>query len=145
MSRPPKATAILDVTGAFDKNPNRKRSGEPIAPEGELEKPKILRGRASKIWDRYAAICFGMGTLRRGDEGEFSTWCILQAGFEEDPERFCETAALIAQKRTTAEKFGIAGAGSRAKIALDKGKEQHDPADKYLNAPITGPGNSLRQ
>jgi hypothetical protein len=145
MSRPPKATSILDVTGAFDKNPNRKREGEPVAPAGNLDKPRVLKGVASKIWDVYAPICFGMGTLCHGDEGEFATWCVLQSQFEKDPDRFCEVASLIAQKRTTAEKFGIAGAGSRAKIAIDKGKESKDPADKYLTNVTSGPGNNLRQ
>jgi hypothetical protein len=143
MSRPPKATAVLDVTGAFDKNPNRKRVGEPVPPDSQLEKPKILKGRASKVWDQYAPICFGMGTLCHGDEGEFATWCVLQAQFEDEPDRFCEVAALVAQKRTAAEKFGIAGAGSRAKLGSNE-KSKSDPADKYLNV-TSGPGNNLRQ
>jgi hypothetical protein len=148
MSRPLTATSVLETTGAFDKNPNRKRGSEPTPPDGEPDKPKLLKGRemrdASRIWDQYAPICKGMGTLGRGDEGEFATWCVLQAEFEKDPVGFTEIASRVGQKAAAATRFGIAGAGSRAKIGAIGNEKPQDPADKYLNV-TNGPGNSLRQ
>jgi phage terminase small subunit len=141
MARPRKPTILLETSGAFDKNPNRKREGEPVPPDGEPIKPKYLKGKALQVWKLYAPICFGMGTLKRGDEAEFATWCDMQAEYEKDPSRF--QTSRVAQKRAYAEKFGIAGAGSRAKLGVtDGGKNQVDPAAKYLTG-AGRPGNTL--
>ena len=142
MSRPRTATTVLETLGSFDHDPNRRRENEPVPPDGAPVKPK-LKGRASRIWDEYAAICIGMGTLKRGDEPEFATWCNLQAEYEKSPTKF--VTARLAQKRTYAERFGIAGSGSRAKLAVTRKEKDADPADKYFDLHNFGPDDSVRQ
>lgn len=137
MGRPRKATAVLEATGAFEKDPNRRRDNEPIPPTAEPVKPK-LKGRAAKLWAEFAPICIGMGTLKRGDEPEFATWCNLQAQCEKDFANF--NNSRLAQKRAYAERFGICGSGSRAKLSLDgpgwanraEAKPAADPTDQYF-------------
>jgi hypothetical protein len=144
MARPRKGTKVLETLGAFEKNPQREqdRELEPKPPAGTPVKPRFLKGKAAKIWDEYAALCAGMGTLARGDEPEFSTWCCLQAEFESDPDRF--TASRIAQKRALAERFCIAGAGSRAKVSVKDDRDE-DPAEKYFRPPATRPDRGILQ
>lgn len=141
MPRPPKPSSLHELSGAWEKNPNRKRTNEPTPSEEPIVKPK-LKGRAAKIWDEFAPICVAMKTLARGDEPEFATWCNLQAEYEKDPINF--QSARLNIKRTAAERFGIAGAGSRAKLGVTNGsgKENQDPADKYFGA-SERPGNTL--
>lgn len=137
MARPRKATAVLEATGAFEKNPDRRRENEPIPPAADPIKPK-LKGRASKVWDEFAPICIGMGTLKRGDELEFATYCELQAEYEKDKAAF--QTSRMALKGKYAERFGILGSGSRAKLSLDgpgwanreQAKPPVDAADKYF-------------
>jgi len=131
MPGPRKPTAILEATGAFDKNPNRKRPLEPIA-EGEALKPKYLKGLASRLWDEFIPKLTKMGTLKAVDGPGLATWCCLEAEFEEDPGRM--TASRITQKRAYEERFGMS-AGARAKISLEDGKSG-DPAEKYFDSPV---------
>jgi phage terminase small subunit len=143
--RPPESADDQEVKGAFDKNPDRRRTEEPQTPQEPIVKPKSLKGTASKIWDEYAPICVAMRTMGRGDEIAFAKLCRLEAEYLEDPEDF--QTSRMAIHLTFLERFGLAGKGSRAKLAI-KSKEDKPKtgAAKYLNGPITtGPGNTLRQ
>jgi hypothetical protein len=145
MGRPPKPQSLHEASGAWEKNPNRRRTEEPIPPDGELEKPKYLKAAASKVWDRIAPICFGMGTAKHGDEDHLARYCVQQAEFEKDPARFCEIASKIQQLRTDAERLGIAGAGSRAKLGVKGGgkDEPKDPAEDFFTTSRSS--NTVRQ
>jgi hypothetical protein len=125
----------MEARGAFQRHPERRRANEPKASCDQAVKPK-LKGRASKIWDEYAPICISMQTLARGDELEFSTWCKLQAQFEKEGDRF--TTSRLAQKRAYAERFGIAGAGSRAKVVVPRGEEKSPMEDLLKRARTMG-------
>ena len=50
MSRPRKPTANLELVGAFKRNPNRKREGEPVSDESATA-PKTLSENGRKAWD----------------------------------------------------------------------------------------------
>jgi phage terminase small subunit len=128
MARPKKATAILEATGAFEKNPDRKRHSEPTA-EGEPVKPKFIKGSASRIWDEYAPKLVKMGTLKAVDSAGFATWCFLESEFQKEPSRM--TAALFTQKRAYEERFGMS-AGARAKLSVGDAEKKKDPAEKYF-------------
>jgi hypothetical protein len=83
--------------------------------------------------------------MGRGDEIAFAKLCRLEAEYLEDPEDF--QTSRMAIHLTFLERFGLAGKGSRAKLAI-KAKEDKPKtgAAKYLNGPLTtGPGNTLRQ
>jgi hypothetical protein len=129
MPRPNKPSAILETLGAFDKNPGRKREGEPIA-DGEPIKPKYIKGAACRIWDEYAPKLVKMGTLKAVDSPGFATWCCLEAGFQKEPSRM--TASLITQKRAYEERFGMSAA-ARAKMSINHVHSKKDPAEKYFD------------
>ena len=131
MPGPRKPTAILEAKGAFDKNPNRKRSGEPIA-EGDAVKPRFVKGRASKVWDEIAPLLRNMGTLKAVDSIAFGTFCCLQAEFEKNPREM--TAARITQKRFYEERFGM-NPSARAKMAVEGEGKSKDPAERYFGNP----------
>jgi phage terminase small subunit len=137
--RIPKPTALKEITGNPGTRPLNKQ--EP-RPEGEAEKPKFLKGRASKIWDEYAPALTKLGILTSIDAHQFAAYCALASEFEKDTKAM--TASRIAQMRALASSFGM-DSSSRSRLSISPEKPNHDPADKYLNAPITGPGNSLRQ
>ena len=129
MARPKKPSTILETLGAFEKNPDRKREGEPIA-DGEPIKPKYIKGSASRIWDEYAPKLVKMGTLRAVDSPGFGTWCCLEARFQKEPSRM--TASLISQKRFYEERFGMSAA-ARAKMSINHVQSKKDPAEKYFD------------
>jgi len=49
MSRPRKPTSHLELVGAFDKNPQRRREGEPVSDESAIA-PDVLSDDAKKVW-----------------------------------------------------------------------------------------------
>jgi len=140
MARPKKPTSILEATGAFDKNPDRRRTGEPVA-EGEPVKPEYLKGAAAKLWEQYAPVCYEMGPLFLVDSPGFATWCWLEARFQQAPDKM--TAALITQKRAYEERFGMSS-GARAKMGVTDGqKKEPDPAEKYFGPRAVGSSNAV--
>jgi hypothetical protein len=83
----PKPAAELEASGAFAKNPGRRRSDEEEAPEAEprkIKKPSFLKGVAAKLWDEHHENA----DLRTPFAAEsFATWCVLQAEFRKDSAR----------------------------------------------------------
>ncbi|MFI4973924.1 MAG: hypothetical protein ACHP84_05225 [Caulobacterales bacterium] len=77
--RKPTPTVIKLALG----NPGKRRLpvDEPM-PEGKVEKPRNLRGKASEIWDRVIARAFW---LTWADLPKAIVWCHLQAEFERRP------------------------------------------------------------
>ena len=78
---PPKPTKLRILQG----NPS-KRALPKNEPEtsGPANKPKGLKGRASKVWDEYAPRYIAMGTLTHEDEPAFERWCLLKAKLDQD-------------------------------------------------------------
>lgn len=57
MGRPRKPTALLELTGALDKNPQRRRDNEP-KPAGPLgPPPKHFDEELAEIWNELSAMC----------------------------------------------------------------------------------------
>jgi hypothetical protein len=131
MGRSRQPASLLEAKNSFLKHPERRRTGEPIPLEGDLVRPEFLKGRAAELFDEISILCAAMGTAAHGDEWELATWCVLEAEFEENPRKMF--TSRLALKRSCAERFGMAGAGSRAKLAADP-KERKDPAEKYFEA-----------
>jgi phage terminase small subunit len=140
MARPRKPTTLLEVRGAFVKNPNRKRGHEPIA-EGVAVKPRFVKKTAACLWREYAPRVAAMGILKEVDSFNFGVWCCLAAEFEKDSQAM--PANRIAQMRQVGERFGL-DAGARAKLAVTEGDKINDPAEKYL-AEAEARRNALRQ
>lgn len=65
MGRPRKPTAVLELTGAFRKNPQRKRTEPPTA--GPLgDPPEHFTAEQDAMWHELASIC-PPGVLMRSD------------------------------------------------------------------------------
>lgn len=128
MTRGPKRkpTALHVVDGTYRADRHQAQSENEPMPEGRLEKPNYLKGRASKIWDRRAAA---LTWLTEVDSDAFATWCKLQALIETDFEDL--PASMISQWRTLTSELGMVPAG-RARIGASSGKKKTDPTEKYF-------------
>jgi hypothetical protein len=69
-------------------NPSRARVRPAVtAPEGPVVKPATLSPGAAAVWDGWAPVCQGMGTLTSADTLAFGTLCELQASFTANAQR----------------------------------------------------------
>jgi hypothetical protein len=129
MARPFKPTAVLEVLGSFEHDPQRKRDAEPMA-EGKAVKPKYLKGLASRIWEEYAPKLEKMGILYAIDAPALATWCCLEAEFQREQSRM--KASRITQKRSYEGLLGMSP-GTRSKLGVTNGRNvEADAAEKYL-------------
>jgi phage terminase small subunit len=134
MTRPRKPTKLLETTGAFLRNPQRRRQRqhEPQI-EGEVKKPAYLKGRAARIWDEYAPQLIQAGILNALGSYSFATWCCLEAEWEEGPQRM--NSARIAVKKAYGGAFGLDASSQAKVVAVNTGssEQEKDPAEKYFN------------
>ena len=123
----PKSNVVKFTTGNPGKRPLN--DSEPV-PEGEVLKPSSVKGKAARLWKRYAPPLIEQKLLTSWDVQAFAAWCLLTAEFEKSPEQF--TSSKLTQMRHFAEMFGLAGQSSRARLKTN-GKESQDPAEKYFD------------
>lgn len=114
--RPPKPTALRVLQGNPGKRPLP--ADEP-KPEGPAVRPKFLKGRSRKIWDEFAPIVEKMGLLTSADAMPFARWCVLQAEFEKDADRF--PASKMARMDSLEARFGL-DPSSRARLGTGRKK-----------------------
>jgi phage terminase small subunit len=100
--RLPKPTALKEILG----NPGHRplAENEP-QPEGEVLCPRFLKGRAKRLWSRYAPPLIACAVLKATDAHTLAAWCCLTAQFETDAE--CMTSSRIAQMRALAASLGL--------------------------------------
>lgn len=82
MGRPRTPTAVLELTGAFKKDPQRRaaRTNEP-APEGDLgPPPKHFNADLAAVWKELAATC-PAGVLTSADRWLVELACSLMLNF----------------------------------------------------------------
>ncbi len=80
MARPRKPTAILETSGAFIKNPQRRRPTEP-KPTGELGNPPgRLEREEVAMWHEMAAV-LPPGVAKNSDRPSFEMMVCLMVGF----------------------------------------------------------------
>lgn len=114
MPRARKPTQALELSGAFDKNPQRRkaRAAEPV-PRGELG-PKVesLTALQSACWDRIVALA-PPGVLKDSDEAivELTArlWATVKGG--------SATAAEVTQFRACLQQLGMTPA-SRSLVSV---------------------------
>lgn len=130
MPMPRKPTHLHAVDGTYRSDRHGDRENEP-QPEGKPVKPKFLKGRASEIWDEYAAVCYW---LTAADSHSFATWCSLAAELERGVKKM--VASRISQMRALGSELGTSGPGTRSRINVgnalkngSKGKEKSNGAD----------------
>lgn len=124
--RPPTPDSIKQIAGTI--RPDRQREDVPIPQPGEVVKPKVLKGRASKLWDEYAPGLIAMGTVTWADVHILAEWCQLTAQWEKEKGEM--QAALRTVRKALGTELGI-GAVSRVKAGTKKGKKK-DAADEFF-------------
>ena len=89
MGRPRKPTNILNLTGAFERNPARRaaRANEPKDLAGLGDPPKRLNGEQLKAWSEIVENA-PYGVLTKGDRHSLEITSVLLA-------EFWETGALM--------------------------------------------------
>lgn len=115
MSRPKTPTAILQLNGAFKKNPDRKREGEPKA-EAIGPPPKYFKVKQKNIWKEVVSKC-AEGVLQASDEMALEVMCLLIEEFRYSPISF--QSAKMAQLQQLMKGFGMTPS-SRASISVPK-------------------------
>jgi phage terminase small subunit len=85
MGRPRKPTAALELSGAFKRNPQRRRdrADDPVVDEPVGPPPRHLSEQARKIWNRIARSEAGTW-LRVTDRDALEVYCGLKAQAETD-------------------------------------------------------------
>jgi len=115
MARPRKPTNVLELTGAFKKNPQRARQDAETA--GELSAPpKHINGPVLNAWKeivKYAPL----QVLTESDRLSIELAANLLAQFRADPVEF--TAAKLVRLEALLGKFGMTPA-DRAKVSGPK-------------------------
>ena len=84
MGRPRKPTNVLEMTGAFSKNPSRRkaRSSEPSQLEELGSVPKRLINKQKEAWNEIASNC-PHGVLTKADRHSLEMTAVLLAEFWE--------------------------------------------------------------
>ena len=98
---------------------------EPI-PDGPIERPAKLKGRAAVLWDSFIARAHW---LTWADGAKALMWCHLQAEFERSPKNM--VASRIAQLRAVGSELGFDPA-SRAGLGAPPHGEKKDTTGKYF-------------
>ena len=125
MGRPRTPSKVLEMRGAFDKNPQRKRSDEPKPKAGLGNPPKQLAPGAKAVWKELAKHA-PEGVFGDSDRIAVEIASVLLAEFREDPAEF--SAARMARLDSLLGRFGMTPA-DRSKVVVDKGGEKEDPWD----------------
>jgi len=81
--RKPIPTAIQEATGAYKKNPQRRRANEPTAPAGRPDMPKNLKPHAKKAWTRTVQAMETMGILSSADWASMEIYAAAYQTFKE--------------------------------------------------------------
>lgn len=113
MARPRKPTKVLELTGAFKKNPQRKRNGEPVPTGGIGAYAKGSIDRA-KIWDEIVGQC-ALGVLANADRLALEIAVEYVRQFRMEPVKF--SAAKIHVLVAILGRFGMTPS-DRAKMHL---------------------------
>jgi hypothetical protein len=119
-----KPTALHLVEGTVNVTRHADRVNEP-QPTGKPVRPKFVKGRASKLWDEYAAIATW---LTDADSHALALWCGLGAEMEKDLKNM--TASRISQWRALGAELGFLCA-SRSRISVKSDGKKQNAKDKF--------------
>jgi phage terminase small subunit len=120
MARPRKPTAVLELTGAFKKDPQRRRENEP-KPSGPLgEEPLHFDEELKAIW-RELVVMVPAGVLTISDRWLVELACRTMQQVRKGTALAAERNLLL----SCLSRMGLTPA-DRSKIAVPKEKEQID-------------------
>lgn len=124
--RKPKPTHMHLVDDTYRPGRHDEQAENEPQPGGKLEKPKYLKGRAGRIWDRIAPK---LEWLTEIDSDMVALWCGLQAEHEDNLRDM--PSARVAQMRTLAAELGMTASG-RARIGASGKPKKVDPTSKFF-------------
>lgn len=124
MARTPQPTAIHELKGSFDKNPQRRRKGEPKPKSGIGPAPSHLGEYEQRVWDELVGIALP-GVL-----GDVDRWAVemavrLMAEMRASPETF--TAGKYGHLISCLSRMGMTPS-DRTKLAV-QGKSDDEGWD----------------
>jgi phage terminase small subunit len=125
MSRPRTPTNILELRGAFKRNPQRKRGSEPEPVIGIGPAPKWFDVGHRDIWAELTAQ-YAASILTVSDRLALEILCCLVQEYREDPTVM--SGAKIARMEALDGKFGGTPAG-RAKLTVPKKQDENPFSD----------------
>lgn len=121
MARPPKPTKVLELVGAYKKNPQRKRKSEPKPTQGIgafSEGPTAL----ADVWDEVVAQVVP-GVLTISDRLALELVCRLLAEIRLKPDEI--SVGKVTALANLLGRFGLTPA-DRAKIAIPEEEEEDE-------------------
>jgi len=119
MARPRTATNILDARGAFKKNPNRKRTGEPTVDRPfRKSAPRQLTDEQKICWKEIVKAC-PAGVLTAADHLIVEVVAVLLAEFRRSGAEM--SAAHLNRMTTQMGRLGLDPSG-RASLTVDRPK-----------------------
>lgn len=127
MARPRTPTAVLELTGAFEKNPQRKRDAGPTSTSPLGEPPTYFNTGEAVCWYELAQDT-PPGVLTGSDRWTVEAACRLMAKFRAD----WLTGAEFGQLNGLLSKMGKTPS-DRSKIHGVKEDETASPFDEFLN------------
>ncbi|GAC1030486.1 hypothetical protein thsps21_13130 [Pseudomonas sp. No.21] len=126
MARPRKPTNVLEMTGAFKKDPNRERIDPPTA--GALSAPPDhLNGGALHAWNEIAG-CAPLDVLTESDRLALEIAAQLLFQFRDNPVEF--PATKLVRLEALLGKFGMTPA-DRAKVAGGSKKPKGNEFEEF--------------
>ena len=127
MPAPRKPTALLEVSGAYKRNPARRRIGEPI-PSGGIGNAPAGRSEAFvRAWDELVVSCCP-GVLGSSDRQWLELTVELLLEFREAPRDM--SAAKMRLLQSALVRLGMSPS-DRSKVTVSE-VEEEGPADKYF-------------
>lgn len=96
--RKPKPTAVKEIEGTFEKNPQRRNDREPVAPDGAPDCPDYLCDLAKIEWWYMCSVLDEMGLLSRADRAALEIYCQTFAQWREACQMVAKHGAVIQMK-----------------------------------------------
>lgn len=123
MARPRTPTSVLDARGAFKRNPQRRRDGEPVVRESIGSPPEELTDAELRWW-REITNRAPLGVLTAADWLSVMLAAQLLAEFKADPVAF--NSGKMTRLQSLLGTFGMTPS-DRARLSIPKAKESDNP------------------
>lgn len=128
MARPRTPTNVLEMRGAYKKDPQRRRNYEPEAVEGIGPAPDYFTPEQADAWNVIISQCHA-GVLCQADGIAVEIAAVLLANFRADPLEM--PAAKLARLDSLLARFGMTPS-DRSKVAGAKKEEPANPFAKLI-------------
>jgi len=141
MGRPRTATAVLELNGSFDKNPQRRRKHEP-KPSGPLgDPPKRLDTTERKMWRELEGMAPDK-VLANSDRWLVEIVCRLMTRWVYK-NRMPLNNGELAQLMQGLSRMGLTPA-DRSRIDLGSGEKETNAFTKFTGTPAAAAGSTAR-